>query len=335
MRTLEESSQNIDLTKIHEIFHSNDEKIAFSHGDDQNLTSDSIVESEESFPGFSHEERKLLINKIIEKRKSNRQSKLLQQQYRELENDSTDSVSTIAGDDNDNANTINKANLGNNKIEIEKGDDVLVPETWEESDYIPNEHNNINLHHKNLLPPSSGTSNNDTNQNTTPAHVSASYSSSSAKSFQNHHKNNRNYSNNNSFESTAAMLNEYMKDCTFSPRIKKLPQHYGAATKTFENVPFYDRVTKWQKDKKAEILQKKIEVVNNDLTGCTFKPKINRNSEKAVEEIRKNTFIASSDSVHDRLYKGMIIIIVYLLTSTYLFIYIYILHNHIRIVYVS
>ena len=100
----------------------------------------------------------------------------------------------------------------------------------------------------------------------------------------------------------AAMRQEIYKECTFRPNIKDLPVHYGA--KKDLNVPFHTRVTKWQKEKIVTLETKSKTVENNEKAACTFHPKINRNSDKAVKEIRGPDFV---EDASERLYKNSVL----------------------------
>lgn len=90
---------------------------------------------------------------------------------------------------------------------------------------------------------------------------------------------------------------ELFKECTFRPSIKKLPKSYGAS-KNAE--PFHDRVNKWQKELEQNNA-KRLEM--NEVTTqseCTFKPKINASSAKAVLQLRGN----AAEKTNERLYKS-------------------------------
>ena len=77
-------------------------------------------------------------------------------------------------------------------------------------------------------------------------------------------------------QTEAAIRHEMFKDCTFRPRIKDLPSHYGTTRE--DEGEFYDRVTKWQKEKDAEGERRHNLAEKSLVEDCTFKPKINRNS---------------------------------------------------------
>ena len=100
----------------------------------------------------------------------------------------------------------------------------------------------------------------------------------------------------------AAMRQEIYKECTFRPNIKDLPVHYGA--KKDLNIPFHTRVTKWQKEKDVSLETKSKTIENNEKAACTFHPKINRNSDKAVKEIRGMDFV---EDASERLYKNSVL----------------------------
>ena len=99
-------------------------------------------------------------------------------------------------------------------------------------------------------------------------------------------------------QTEAAIRQEMFKECRFRPVIKDLPSFYGGTKE--KDADFYGRVSKWQREKVAEAERRKNEMASSDLIGCTFQPKINRNSERAVKEIRGET----NESASDRLYKS-------------------------------
>jgi len=88
------------------------------------------------------------------------------------------------------------------------------------------------------------------------------------------------------------------KDCTFRPKIKALPSHYGSQKE--DDSVFYDRVIRWQKEKDQGAQRRKAVTDTSVIVDCTFKPKINRNSLRAVKEIRGS----SNEDTSDRLYKN-------------------------------
>jgi hypothetical protein len=100
-------------------------------------------------------------------------------------------------------------------------------------------------------------------------------------------------------QTEAAIRQEMFGECTFRPKIKPLPASYGAKPAEAE-APFYDRVTKWQREKEIEASRRK-EVVDNSLVlDCTFQPRINKNSERAIKTIRGNNY----EDPAERLYRS-------------------------------
>ena len=80
---------------------------------------------------------------------------------------------------------------------------------------------------------------------------------------------------------------QMFKDFTFKPTITELPTKiYGNVPTNDRDTPFYERVTKWKKDRDAQLNKQKSDVEGDQVAECTFKPRLNRNSLKAVEEIR-------------------------------------------------
>lgn len=100
-------------------------------------------------------------------------------------------------------------------------------------------------------------------------------------------------------QAEAVLIQEMFKECTFQPKIKSLPNSYGAMKDV--DTPFHARVTRWQKDKEMQKTERKKSVDKNVFVDCTFQPRINRNSEKAVKEIRGNI---PQENINDRLYKN-------------------------------
>ena len=98
-------------------------------------------------------------------------------------------------------------------------------------------------------------------------------------------------------QTEAAIRQEMFKDCTFRPKIKTLPRSY--VQKQDDSV-FYDRVTRWQKEKEQNASQRQSMTESSNVVECTFAPKINRNSLKAVKEIRGD----NKEDTANRLYKN-------------------------------
>ncbi len=91
---------------------------------------------------------------------------------------------------------------------------------------------------------------------------------------------------------------EMFKDCTFRPQIKSLPSSYGSQKD--QNTPFYQRVSKWQKDKEQDAAKRRSMQAESELSGCTFRPKINTMSVRAVKMTRGD----SKETANERLFKS-------------------------------
>mgnify|MGYP003385208266 FL=1 len=83
-------------------------------------------------------------------------------------------------------------------------------------------------------------------------------------------------------QAESAIRQDMFKECTFKPQITKLPRSYGADGNAKESTPFYQRVMRWQKDKEMEAKRRVEMHRENDVTDCTFKPQINKTSEKVA-----------------------------------------------------
>jgi hypothetical protein len=101
-------------------------------------------------------------------------------------------------------------------------------------------------------------------------------------------------------QTEAAIRHEMFKDCTFRPQIKDLPAYYG--NRKEQNASFQDRVSRWQRQKELEVQQRKNLTQDQELEECTFQPKLNKNSVRAVKEIRGED--GNIEDPSDRLYKN-------------------------------
>lgn len=100
-------------------------------------------------------------------------------------------------------------------------------------------------------------------------------------------------------QAEAIIRQDMFKECTFRPEIISLPSSYGAMKGA--DTPFHDRVTKWQRERDMEIKNKAHALQKSEVADCTFHPKINRNSDRAIREIRGNN---TEETANDRLYKS-------------------------------
>lgn len=99
-------------------------------------------------------------------------------------------------------------------------------------------------------------------------------------------------------QAEVAIRQEMFKDCTFRPHIKALPNSYGAMKDN--GTSFLQRSNKWTKEKEAEMKKKLDAVQRNELADCTFTPKLSKNSERTVREMRGN----AREDFAERLYKS-------------------------------
>lgn len=95
------------------------------------------------------------------------------------------------------------------------------------------------------------------------------------------------------------LRNEIFKECTFQPQIKLLPASYGAMKE--KDTPFLTRVQHWQREKELAAARRKSVADRGEVTDCTFKPKINRNSSRAAREMRP---VDLQESTAERLYRN-------------------------------
>jgi hypothetical protein len=87
---------------------------------------------------------------------------------------------------------------------------------------------------------------------------------------------------------------------TFKPNVKPLPDFYRSSKQS--DLSFYDRVIRWQLDKEFENFKKKKEEDQSKLSDCTFQPRINRNSQIAMAELRGTS--QQVEDLHERLYRN-------------------------------
>jgi hypothetical protein len=80
---------------------------------------------------------------------------------------------------------------------------------------------------------------------------------------------------------------EIFKECTFTPKVKPLPVSIYGQLKD-KDVQFYDRVMRWQREKELESTRRISMTTQTEVDGCTFHPKINKNSSRAVRVLRGN-----------------------------------------------
>lgn len=71
------------------------------------------------------------------------------------------------------------------------------------------------------------------------------------------------------------------EDCTFKPKIRSLPSHYGALKD--DAMPIDQRFQKWYLEKELNAKARRDDAITMQLDGCTFKPKINTSSKRAMD----------------------------------------------------
>mmetsp|Transcript_22203 Transcript_22203/g.32306 ORF Transcript_22203/g.32306 Transcript_22203/m.32306 type:complete len:754 (-) Transcript_22203:158-2419(-) len=85
----------------------------------------------------------------------------------------------------------------------------------------------------------------------------------------------------------AATRAEMFKECTFAPKVKPLPASYGPAKD--KDTQFYERVMRWQREKEIEATRRRSISSQGEVEGCTFRPKVNKNSSRSVKMARGET----------------------------------------------
>lgn len=91
------------------------------------------------------------------------------------------------------------------------------------------------------------------------------------------------------------------EDLTFKPKIRPLPAHYGALKD--EAMPIEQRFQKWSEEKKLNAKARRDDAITMQLDGCTFKPKINKSSKKAMDISRAD----DERPVPERLYTDALV----------------------------
>ena len=102
----------------------------------------------------------------------------------------------------------------------------------------------------------------------------------------------------------ASIREDMFKECTFRPKIKDLPSSYGVGRAETGRVgPFYDRVMRWSAEKDRSVSIKKQQVDRSNSTDCTFQPRMNTKSVKAVNSTRTERFDGNIPA-GERLYRN-------------------------------
>jgi hypothetical protein len=104
------------------------------------------------------------------------------------------------------------------------------------------------------------------------------------------------------------LRNDAMSECTFQPKITKLPASYGAA-RSYVKENFHSRVMKWKETREKSLAQRREDNVLEEMDNCTFKPEVNApgfRSHRAVStprgRISQSSERSTTKNVVERLY---------------------------------
>eukprot|EP01041_Mallomonas_annulata_P010060 gene10060-20960_t len=238
---------------------------------------------------FSHDDRRLIISKLIEKKRQDRlrgsaEPLLPQQNSRHIDHDlssiiESDQQSSIQGEQKGHWVTSDSINFTDKKTSIKKSSAVKYLPFWS------GQKSKTPIRER---PKSAGHSRKISNKsaiNITRAKDDSFVLASSARMRR-------------IAQVEAEVVEDMYGNCTFKPHLNPLPDMYN--NHNDENIPFYDRVMRWQREKILENERRKISVVEDEDEDCTFHPIINRNSQRAIRDSRNNGIT----EVVERLYKN-------------------------------
>lgn len=103
---------------------------------------------------------------------------------------------------------------------------------------------------------------------------------------------------NRTMKNEESVRREMFSEFTFRPNIKELPETYGPLKN--QDVPFYQRVTKWQNDNITATQRKRMQKIQTETQDCSFHPTINKNSSRAMRELRQE----EEETATERLYRN-------------------------------
>jgi hypothetical protein len=244
---------------------------------DDNITIDS--KSDTSITRFTKEERQLIINKLIEKKRLDRLGKL-------KDADSMKDFQTDQYDD-DGDQSISQGSDQIPQYDEEDWDGQNQDPSTDYEQYVSSDNslNRSNLSQQQRARPRSRNTRSLRDEN-------RSYSDS----YDDFHQSSIGRSS-RILRSEAAIREEMFRDCTFHPDVKPLPEQYGQPK--YLATPFLQRVSKWQKEKSQQVQQLKKDYDKVATQDCSFHPVINRHSHKAMQELRGEC----EESVTERLYR--------------------------------
>lgn len=96
--------------------------------------------------------------------------------------------------------------------------------------------------------------------------------------------------------SEANIRAEMFKECTFHPTIRPLPNSYGGLKE--KDSPFLTRVSRWQLQKNLESSRRKQMHDSAEMQDCTFKPYINKNSQRSAK-LNQATNVAANERLYE------------------------------------
>jgi len=82
---------------------------------------------------------------------------------------------------------------------------------------------------------------------------------------------------------------EMMRECTFTPSVKELPQSYGKTPNRDREAPFHERMTAWKKEADYRVAKSKRSAYDAQMKQCTFSPSIDERSDRIARRMRTSS----------------------------------------------
>lgn len=275
-----------DVDDVDKVLHPSQQ----GYDDDENVTIDDKSDNS-SITRFTKEERQLIINKLIEKKRLDRSNPTTDgnradnvdlyappTSQRDNRNTNSDRYNSYDDQDNDSYNRDSESindDYHDQQVWNPRPDDSDPVSRYDYNRRPNHRYNNTNS----SFDPGSALAYDDTRGN-------LSGSMGIGRS-------------NRILRTEAAIREEMFRECTFHPQIKPLPSTYGQPKNV--GTPFYDRVTKWQKEKDHQVHRKRQDFAKVEVQDCSFHPTINRHSYKAMQELRGNRSNSATRSRNDAL----------------------------------